>query len=304
MLDLVSIGAVGIDLYFKGDALTHTNDRFELAVGGKYFTDQFHEGLGGGGANVAIGVRRHGLKTALFSEVGNNAFKKVITEKLEKEKVIYDGFCQFEKDYTNISAILLNDDGEKTIINFRSQHSQLLESDRDINLLKKGRAIYLANMPNISLSERYRMLTFAKHHNVCTFVNIGVVDCRRPKEQLERFLKKVDVLIINDYEFADLVKAPHKDIHWKDNVVQYYLPALTERIVVITRGEKGSQTYTKDKIFFQEAIKPNKILDATGAGDGYTAGFIAGYLKTTEIQESMLTGARYAAKILGKIGAN
>lgn len=304
MLDLVSIGAVGIDLYFKGDALTQTKDHFELAIGGKYFTDHFHEGLGGGGANVAIGVRRHGLKVALFSEIGNNAFKKVIIDKLDEEKVIHEHFCQIEKDYTNISAILLNNEGEKTVINFRTQHSKLLETSKDMNLVSKGRGVFLANMPNISLSERFRMLTLAKHEKVITFVNLGAVDCARPKQQLENFMKKIDVLFVNDHEFADLVKAPHKDIHWKENVVKYYLPEFAEKIVVVTRGEKGSNCYMNNKVYFQEPIKTAKIIDATGAGDGYTAGFIAEYLKTSEIEKAMLTGAKYASKILSKIGAN
>lgn len=304
MFDLISIGAVGIDLYFSGESLTHSKDRFELAIGGKYFTDYFYEGLGGGGANVAIGVRRHGLKVALFSEIGNNLFKKIIIEKLEKEKINYEAFCQFEKDYINISSILLTEKGEKTVINYRSPHQKLLETAKDLSDIRKGQAVYLANMTNITLTEKYRILTTAKHHKMLTFANLGAVDCRRPKKQLSELLKKIDVLVVNGHEFADLVKAPYRDIHWKEDVVSFYIKELKEKLVVVTDGEKGSYAYLRGKTYKQEAIKPHTILDTTGAGDGYTAGFIAEYLNSADIPRAMVTGAKYASKILAKIGAN
>ena len=76
MYDLISIGTVSIDLYFTGGALTHSSDRFELAVGGKYFAEHFYENLGGGATNVAIGVHNEGLRCALLAKIGNNPFKK------------------------------------------------------------------------------------------------------------------------------------------------------------------------------------------------------------------------------------
>ncbi|OGK52102.1 hypothetical protein A2966_03895 [Candidatus Roizmanbacteria bacterium RIFCSPLOWO2_01_FULL_41_22] len=304
MYDLISIGAVGIDLYFQGERLTHSKDRFELAIGGKYFAERFYEGLGGGGANVAIGVSRHNLQVALFSEIGQNAFKKIILDKLVSERINYSQFCQFEKDYLNISCILLKEDGEKTIVNYRSQHQKLLETKSDLTDLKKGKAVYLANMPNISLHERYRILTWSKHHKILTFVNLGVVDCRRPKQELREFLKKIDILIINAHEFADLVKAPFGDIDWKENVSKYYLPHFNGQLLIVTNGEKGSYAYINKHIFHQPAEKLRKILDTTGAGDGYTAGFIAEYLQSADIQRAMSSGTKYAARILDKIGAN
>src|SRR3989344_5345819 len=104
MLDILSIGTVTIDLYYKGESLTHNNERFELAIGGKYFVDHFYEGLGGGGANVAIGIVKNGLSCGLLAKIGNNMFKKLITEKLEAVKVEYQHFCKYEDNYTNISS--------------------------------------------------------------------------------------------------------------------------------------------------------------------------------------------------------
>ena len=204
----------------------------------------------------------------------------------------------------NISSIFLTEEGEKTLINYRTPHQHFFHEESDYEILKKARAIYLANLPGVSFTDRSKILHFAKKHNITTFVNIGVVDCRRPKDQLERFLKDVDILIINGYEFADLVKKKYKEINFKENVVMKHLPMFLDKILVITDGEKGSYAYHTAITYYQKAMRPPKIVDSTGAGDGYTAGFIAEYLSTHDIERAMAAGSKYAVKILGKIGAN
>ena len=78
MYDLITIGSISIDMYYKGDSLTQKEGRFNLAVGGKYLVDHFYSGLGGGAANVAIGVQSHGFKTAIVGKIGENQFKPLI----------------------------------------------------------------------------------------------------------------------------------------------------------------------------------------------------------------------------------
>ncbi|MFN4213084.1 MAG: carbohydrate kinase family protein, partial [Microgenomates group bacterium] len=68
--------------------------------------------------------------------------------------------------------------------------------------------------------------------------------------------------------------------------------------------QKGSYAYYQGKVYHQKAYPIKKIVDTTGAGDGYTAGFIAEYFRSKDIKKAMANGAKYAAKILGKIGAN
>ena len=117
MYDLICVGNIAIDLYYKGKALTNNNGRFQLAIGGKYHADYFHEDIGGGGCNVAVGVARHGLKTAVFARVGNNNFKETILNKL-KQKNVSSEFCQFEENYNIVSSIFLTDTGERTIVSY------------------------------------------------------------------------------------------------------------------------------------------------------------------------------------------
>lgn len=305
MVDLISIGTVTIDIYYKGETLTQNKDHFELAIGGKYFADSFYQGLGGGGANVAIGIENNGLQAALIAKIGNNSFKKLICESLDEAKVTYKDYCQFDDDYTNISSVLLTAKGEKTIINYRTPHQHIFESPEDFEKLKRGKAIYMANLARVPLAERVAVLKFAKDNGKTTFANLNVTDSRRPIEQIEQILKNVDVFIINTYEFADIVKTSYESIDFHSKVTNKYQPFRPEQLVILTDGHKGSYAYFENKVYYQPAIKDIKVEDTTGAGDGFTAGFIAEYLKSDKnIESSMKKGAEYAVKVLKKLGSN
>ena len=300
MYDLICVGNIAIDLYYKGSALTNKDGRFQLAIGGKYHADFFHEDVGGGGCNVAVGVAKHGLKTAVFARVGNNNFKNAILNKL-KEKNVSSEFCQFEENYNIISSILLTESGERTIISYDTP-GHVAKKFFLHEELKKAKNIYISSLSNVSLEDKIEIITYLKGDQILTFVNLSILDCRREPEMLYKVFDSLDVLIINTHEYAELIKTPYEKIDFKN--LEITLPYLNQRILIVTDAEKGSYGYYKKEKYFQEAIKPKKIVDTTGCGDAYTAGFIAEYLKSKDIKSSMLTGTKYAAEKLARIGAN
>lgn len=303
MFDLVSIGSISLDLFFVGSSLTFKDDRFQLAIGGKYLSDNFYLSVGGGGANVAIGGSKNGLKTAVLGFIGNNSFKRIILEKL-KENNVSTRYCDYIDNYINISTILISPKGERSIIHYTTPHQHLISDRTELTGITKAKAVYLGNLPEVSLTERLIFLRFLKKKGVLTIANLGVKDCRRSSEQLKPFLNTVDILIINGHEFSEMSKVSYKQLDFKDNVINNYLPYLNDQLVVITEGNKGSFAYYKKKVFYQPAKVINKIIDTTGAGDAFSSGFISQYLKSTEIEASLAKGCFYASKIIQKIGAN
>jgi len=303
MYDLISVGTISVDLYFKGESFTFKDNRFALAVGGKYVANQFDLKIGGGGANVAIGVAHHGFKTAVIGKIGNNPFKKIILDYL-KNRHVSTNLIDQEDNYYNLSAILLTQKGERSIIHYSTPHQELFSSGNPLLGLTKTKIVYLGNLPDVSLTQRIKFLKFLGKYKITRILNLGVIDCRRPKKQLEKIFEEIDILIVNGYEFSEVVKAPHQDIHFHEDVISWYIPSLFEKIVIITEGERGSFGYYRGKVFYQRALKPAQIVDTTGAGDAYTAGFISEFLKSYDIEKSMKKGAIYASHILAKIGAN
>lgn len=303
MFDLITLGTVSADFFVKGEDLTFSNNRFQLALGGKYFTEDFKETVGGGGANVAIGASKHGLHAAVCSKIGNNVFKKMILTRLKKYQVS-TAPCYFDAKYRNFSVILLNSLGERTIINNSAKTHDFLHQHYLKNRLAWSRMVYLGNVPHSTLFHKKEILSFLKTKKITTIVNFGVKDCREPSVKILPLLKYIDVLILNGYEFADLVKKKYEDIDFKTNITDRFLPEIKSAVLVITLDKNGSYSYYKNQIVHQKAIPVDKIIDTTGAGDAYTAGFISSYYKTKNIEKAMEAGANYASKIIQKIGAN
>lgn len=303
MYDLLSIGTISVDLFFQGKSLTYEDGRFQLAIGGKYVPDSYHEKVGGGGANVAIGVQQHGYRTGIISKIGDNEFQHLIRSKLN-DNGVSDYYCSLEKNYQNVSTILLTPNGEKTVIHYQTPHQKIVSTKSDYRAFERTKNVYFGNLPDVSLEEKIHLLQYLNLHNVCTFVNLGVTDCRRPKRELHELLKEVSILIVNGHEFSDIIKKDYDDIDFKTNVVEEHFKSFEGKLLIITEGKKGSFGYYQGAKFHQQAIEPEEIVDTTGAGDGYTAGFIAEYIKSHHIPKAMESGAEYAAKILGRIGAN
>ncbi len=301
MYDLVTIGDITIDLYFKGESLTQKDDRFYLAVGGKYVVNHFYESLGGGGSNVAIGASNFGLNTAVLGKVGENVFKQIIIQKLVK-KGISTEFLISDKNYLNISSILLTESGERTIIHYLTPHETFQLNKAMKQNLAKTKIAYMGNLPDISIKERKALLMLFKQNNVPVCLNIGIVDCRKPLSEICELISLSDVFIINTYEFAELIKKNRQQIDFTKDCGRYL--NFSEKILVLTDGDKGSYLYYKKNVLYQKAIKPKKIVDTTGAGDAYTSGFISSFINDGNLEKAMRIGTEYAAKILEKIGAN
>lgn len=227
----------------------------------------------------------------------------MILETLEAKSISFI-HSKITDDHLNISCILLSENGEKTVINYQSPNQHLFSEDHDYSFLDRTSSVYMANMPDVSFTEKLRLAKYIKQQGKLLFANFGVVDCRRSKEQIIQLIEQIDVLIVNGHEFADIVKTAYERISFNRDILGFYFREFKDKTFIVTEGAKGSYAYVQGKHFHQEAVKPAKILDSTGAGDGYSAGFISEYIQTGDVQKSMLAGSEYAAKILAKVGAN
>jgi len=302
MYDLISIGGISIDMFYQGTSLTNDKTRFNLAIGGKYQVDHFHADLGGGAANVAIGVAKHGYKTAVWGKIGKNQFKELILQHL-KSHDISSSLCDLEDDYTKISSILLSPNGERTIIHYETPHEHIIKSYEDLKKVELAKVLYLSNLWRVPLEERKQILSHATSHDIVTLMNLGIADCRRPIEQINSLLHHTNILILNTHEFAEMVKKPLQEIEFKRDITDLF-PSLKTKILAITDGERGSYAYVVGGVLYEPAVKVSQVSDTTGAGDAFSAGFIAGYLEKENIEHALKLGNKHGANVVQKIGAN
>lgn len=303
MFDLITLGNATIDLYFQGKTLTYKNNRFQLAVGGKYVVDHFQQTVGGGALNVAIGVSKSGLTTSLISIVGEHIFKEKIISTL-KENHVNTNHLITHPPHIKISSILLNDSGERSILTYESHHESYFKFPSfKLETFLKAKFFYMANITNMSIEEKSKILHFLKTNNVFSFVSMGVADCRKKYNTVVKLLRDANAVILNTHEFSELIHRDVNKINFKNSILKY-VPNLEDKLWIITDGENGSYAYEKSHVLFQKAKIINHIIDTTGAGDAYTAGFIGSYIKNKDVQQAMISGSEYSSKIISKIGAN
>jgi len=202
-----------------------------------------------------------------------------------------------------ISTILLSPSGERTIIHYETPHEHILEVEEDLHKFTRAEIVYMSNLWRVPLAEREKILGHAHAAGVLTIVNLGSADCKRPIKQIQGLLQHVDILIINTHECAELLKKQFASIDWHSDITKN-VTYLKDKIVVVTDGANGSFSYVDGVVTHVTALRANKVLDTTGAGDAYSAGFISGYLKTKNVESSMRLGAKLGSHIVQKIGAN
>lgn len=301
MYDLIAIGDITMDMYFQGDALTQENGRFMLAIGGKYYTHVFHSGIGGSGGNVAIHASNLGIDSAVVATIGETTFKNIIVQTLIKKSVSTE-FLHFDRDHTSISTILLSPQGEKTVIKYSDPKVHIQVSAHAIDRIKTAKIIFVGNMADVPVSERESFLKSVKTDTNLVALNFGAKDCEQDSSLIQPLLAYADIVFLNKYEFCELIKKDPKKIDLSKNLFCELKGA--QKMIVVTCGADGSYVYTADEVKHQPAVKVEKIVDTTGAGDSFTAAFLVKYSESKSIDEALIAASSYSAKQLSDIGAN
>ncbi len=301
MVDLITVGRVGIDLFYKGESIDSKEKELRLKLGHKYFVEELHEGIGGGAANVAAAAVKNGAKAGVYGLVGNNPFKQIILGKM-KELDISTDFCQFRDNYLNISSIFVMTTGERTIVDYETPHRGDFLDPKMYSLFENTKAVYLASLPDVDLSERVNFLSHMQTKGKMTMVNIGVRDHTKHTIRYTALLEHADILIMNKTEYCSITDQKEDSVNLKDE--QKLPDHLLGKTLIITDGRQGSFGYSKGSASHQEAIPVERVVDTTGAGDAYAGAFIADYLKHKDLTSAMECGSRHASLIISKVGAN
>lgn len=301
MYKLIAVGDITVDIYFKGTQLDEENGRFSLAIGGKYYTDDFYQGLGGSAANVSIHASQLGLDSAVVAKVGENAFKNMIVQNLMK-KTVSTEFLYFDSHHISISSILLTQKGEKTVIKYSDPKDHIYVNDTALDRIKMSEIIFMGNLPDVTVTERKEFLKKVRTENNILAINYGSTDTSQGIKYLYQLTKHVDILFVNKYEFSELIGMKAETLDLTKNL--HSKVDIEDLTIVVTDGAQGSYVYTKDTVYHQPAEKVQNLVDTTGAGDSYTAAFLVEYAKNKDIQNSMEFASKYVARVIQKLGAN
>jgi len=252
---------------------------------------------GGSVANSIVGLSQLGNPVSFIGKVNNDELGNKYEKSLTNEKVKYCYQKKEETIPTGTCLILITPDSERTMCTFLGIAGKISDKDIDENAVKDSELIFLEGY---LWDEGEPKTAFNKAINISKKTAMSLSDqfCvdRHKKSFLDLVNNKLDITFANEQEILSLIDAKNFD-----EVISF--GKQLGKLLVITRGERGSIAIQKNEVVECDSKKNLKIVDLTGAGDLFAAGFLHGYVNKLSIKESLEKGTEMSSKIIQKIGA-
>ena len=256
---------------------------------------------GGSVANTMSGIAHLKGNASFIGKINSDNFGELYKKSLEDINVKFPYVQKNENFSTGASIVLITPDSERTMCTYLGISSHLSENDINENNVINNELIFLEGyLWDKGISEKMfkHVIDIAKKNKVKIAMSLSDIFCvTRHREDFYNLLKNdLDILIGNENEINQLTN--------KKNLLESinHLKEL-KKLIIVTRSENGSLAIKDNEIINCDSIKVSKILDLTGAGDLFAAGFLKEYLENSEIKKCLITGSILASKIIQKIGA-
>ena len=252
---------------------------------------------GGSVANSIVGISQLGEEVGFIGKVSDDDFGSKYEEGLKKENVKYFYSKKKEKLPTGTCLILITPDSERTMCTFLGTAGKIDENDVSSDAIKKSEIIFLEGY---LWDEGEPKKAFDKAINNANKVAMSLSDqfCvdRHKPHFLNLVKNKLDITFANEQEITSLIEAKNFD-----EVINF--SKQLNKLVVVTRGEKGAVAINGEEIVESDIHKNLKIIDLTGAGDLFAAGFLHGYINKLSNKRCLEKGTEMSSKIIQQIGA-
>ncbi len=288
-----------LDLLVAGDVLVDILAPVRRVERGGSVFSEIKVAFGGAAGNTAVWASRLGLKVGLIGKVGDDCHGREYILDLKREGVkpiIYRG-----AEPTGICISLIYPDGERTLIALRGANDEITPEDIRDAISKAGsyRLIYLQAYSYHSerLAEAYNLLLEdAARSKAITAINgSSALLLEKERGRYIELFRKFNILILNMEEAKALTGM---------ETVEEAAESLKEIVdeVVVTMGGEGCLAYSGRRMFRVEAVKPERIVDTTGAGDAFAAGYLAARIRGQDIEQAAREGCRVAARAISTYG--
>jgi len=252
---------------------------------------------GGSVANSIVGLSQLGNKVGFIGKVNDDDLGKKYEEGLKKENVEYFYSKKKEELPTGTCLILITPDSERTMCTFLGTAGKINKNDVNVNAVKSSEISFLEGY---LWDEGEPKTAFDKVIQNSNKVAMSLSDLfcveRHKPYFLDLVKNKLDITFANEQEIISLIDAKNFDevISFSKNL---------GKLIILTRGEKGSIAIKRNEVVECDIQKNLKIIDLTGAGDLFAAGFLHGHVNNLSLKESLEKGTEMSSKIIQQIGA-
>ncbi len=300
MNQVVCFGSASKDIFFPtndgfifetpADLLSQKKIAFEL--GAKYQIENRFEALGGCAANVAVGLARLGIECGCCAMIGDDDLGRWILEQLKKEKVSTRLIRKGKKCRSDVSAVIVDAKSAERVIFFNRDANEKMEVNAKEVSSKAGWFFVSA------LNGRWRknadaILKAISGNKARLAFNPGEKNIKDDVGKILEIMRKTEVLFVNKDEGMEIVflsdsGASREKIN-EEKFLLRTLKAFGPRVVVLTDGKRGAWAQDKKQIVYSPPGEKSP-LETTGAGDAFTSGFLAAYIKGKKLSDCVKWG--------------
>ena len=252
---------------------------------------------GGSVANSIVGLSQLGNKVGFIGKVNDDDFGQKYEDGLKKESVNFFYNKKKESLPTGTCLILITPDSERTMCTFLGTSGRINENDVNVSSLKESEITLLEGYLWDEGEPKSAFDKAIKNSNKVA-MSLSDLFCveRHKKHFLDLVKNKADITFANEQEVTSLIDAKNFE-----EIISFGREI--KKILVVTRGENGSVAINKEGVIECQSRKDLKIVDLTGAGDLFAAGYLHGYINNLTIGESLENGTEMSSKIIQQIGA-
>lgn len=291
-MDVLSLGIYVVDVL--GRPIDQFPEKGKLAL-----FEELEIHTGGCANNTAIALARLGISAGAMGKVGSDAFGDLILQTLTDNDVNTAGMQQDANSSTSFTFVAVASDGERTFYHYIGANGELCEVDLNWEIIKSTKILHIAGalvMPRFDGAPMANVLQDAKALGITTSLDTAYDATGKWMETLEPCLHHVDIFIPSIVEAQYLT-----DLSEYREITQFLRNNYGIHTIVIKMGENGSYASTPEAEYLAPAYPVNAV-DATGAGDAYAAGFLAGTIMGWDLKATAELASATGAACVTAIG--
>ncbi len=287
--DVVGFGALNMDQLHMVDQLAGPDE--------ESFITGFTESCGGSAANTIIGISRLGLKTGFIGKISTDREGKILLNNLIQEKVDTQGLMVTTQGRSGRVMGFVDKKGQRSLYVDPGVNDTISIEELDLSYLINTKILHLTSFVGDSIRAQQDLIAEI-HEKIKISFDPGRLYVEKGWNELKPFLERTDILLINEMELQLLLGS--KFLSYSQGAKLLLDEGIAN--VVVKRGDKGSYAVNNE---FEVTLPSREVqcVDTTGAGDAFNAGFLYGFSKEYNLEESCKLGNFVASKCVVCPGA-